>query len=141
MRRAFIAILLSVASLSLIAAGCGGGDDETTPATTEEAAEETTEEAETGGQGGGAETLEVSMGEYFFEPSEPTVPEGGTLDVVNDGEIVHNLTVEDTDVATADLQSGESEEVAVDLGPGEYPFICTIPGHAEQGMTGTLTVE
>jgi uncharacterized cupredoxin-like copper-binding protein len=29
----------------------------------------------------------------------------------------------------------------VTLKPGEYDVICTIPGHAEKGMKGTLTVK
>lgn len=29
----------------------------------------------------------------------------------------------------------------VDAPPGEYRFVCTIPGHVEVGMVGTLTVE
>jgi plastocyanin len=140
MRRTPIAIVLLLASLALVAAGCGGDDDDdTTSATT------TTETGATGatGEGGdtGGATTEISMTEYSFDPSDPTVASGDSLDVVNDGEIVHNLTVEDTDLATSDLDGGASEDLTVDLDPGDYEFICTIAGHAEQGMTGTLTVE
>jgi uncharacterized cupredoxin-like copper-binding protein len=31
--------------------------------------------------------------------------------------------------------------VSANLQPGEYKFLCTVPGHAEGGMEGTLTVE
>jgi manganese oxidase len=130
MRRTPIAIVSILASLTLVAAGCGGDDEETTastPATTETAAE--------------AAATEVAMTEYAFDPSDLTVKSGDSVDVVNDGEIPHNYTVEDTDVATEDLDAGQNEELPIDLDPGDYTVICTIAGHAEQGMTGNLTVE
>src|SRR5690606_1632495 len=39
-----------------------------------------------------------------------------------------------------DLAAGESEVLDLSsLAPGEYQIICTIAGHADSGMTGTLT--
>ena len=139
MRRTPIVVVSVLASLALIAAGCGG-DDETTSSTT------TTEESATGptgAEGGdtGASASEITMTEYSFDPSDPSVASGDSLEVVNDGELPHNLTVEGTDLATSDLEGGASEELTVDLDPGDYEFICSIGDHAAQGMTGTLTVE
>ena len=140
MRRFPLALVLVLASLALVAAGCGGDDDEDTTA-----AETTTEDTSgaTGatGEGGAGGSTEVSMTEYAFEPGDVTVSEGDSIEVVNDGELPHNLTVTDEDLATSDLDGGGSEELTVDLPPGEYEYICTIGDHADQGMTGTLTVE
>ena len=141
MTRTPIALVLILASLALIAAGCGGDDDETTTPTTT-TTEETGATGATGGGGdAGAGASEVAMTEYSFDPSDLTVSSGDSVNVVNDGELPHNYTVEDTDVATEDLEGGGSEELAVDLDPGDYEVVCTIADHAEQGMTGTLTVE
>lgn len=133
-----MAVFLAVAVAAL--AGCGGGDEGDT------AAQDTTAETETqqaGGGGGGKPS--VSMTEYAFDPSDLTVSEGGLIEVTNDGELPHNLTVEGQDVATSDLDPGASQQLALSNGsalpPGDYEFICTIGDHAEQGMTGTLTVE
>jgi len=141
MRRTPIAIFLILASLALIAAGCGGDDDETTTSSTT-TTEETGATGASGGAGDtGASASEVAMTEYAFDPSDLTVKSGDSVDVVNDGEIPHNFTVEDTDVASEDLDGGQNEDVAIDLDPGDYEFICSIADHAAQGMTGTLTVE
>lgn len=43
--------------------------------------------------------------------------------------------------ATRVLGPGESETLTVKLPPGEYPFLCSFPGHALAGMKGVLTVK
>jgi plastocyanin len=135
--RPFFTLLLALAALALFVAGCGGDDDD------DEATEPVPTEAATGATGavGGGAATSVSMTEFAFDPSDITVSQGDTIEATNDGQIPHNLTVEGEDLATEDLDGGGSEELTVDLPPGEYDFLCTIGDHAEQGMTGTLTVE
>jgi uncharacterized cupredoxin-like copper-binding protein len=64
--------------------------------------------------------------------------------------VEHNLTIREGPdpeqespelAATPDVQSGDSADLTVDAEPGKHSFVCTIPGHAEQGMIGTITVE
>lgn len=138
MRKRLSAILLMLAAVSLVAAGCGDDEEETTATTTAPTATGTTGAAAGGGGGG---TTEVSMIEYAFDPSDLSVAEGDSLEVVNDGELPHALAVEGEDLATEDLDPGASEDLTVDIPAGDYEFICPIADHAEQGMTGTLTVE
>jgi hypothetical protein len=49
------------------------------------------------------------------------------------------------DFTTGDIDPGSSSELTVNLDPGPRPalfgVICTIPGHAAQGMEGTLMVK
>jgi plastocyanin len=137
--RPLLTLLLALAALALFAAGCGGDDDdETTPAVT-------TPEAATGATGdqaaGGGGATSVSMTEFEFDPSDLTVSDGDTIEVTNDGELPHNLTVEGAAIATEDIEPGASEELTISATPGEFEFVCTIGDHAAQGMEGTLTVE
>ncbi len=136
--RPLLSLLIALAALSLVAAGCG--DDEEEPATTATTTETAT--GPTGEEGGAAAgATAVGMTEYAFDPSDLSVSEGDSVEVSNDGELPHNLTVDGEDVATDDIDPGGSEELTVDLAPGDYDFVCTIGDHAAQGMEGTLTVE
>jgi uncharacterized cupredoxin-like copper-binding protein len=91
------------------------------------------------GAGDGSASVELS--EFALAPAALTVPVGGSLEVTNAGATAHNLTVSGTDIASSDLAAGESEVLDLSsLEPGEYEVICAIPGHADAGMKGTLTV-
>jgi uncharacterized cupredoxin-like copper-binding protein len=46
----------------------------------------------------------------------------------------------DKEIAVSDLIGKGKTSVSADLAAGTYTFICTVPGHAEAGMEGTLTV-
>jgi plastocyanin len=145
MTRPLVLSLMLVALLVPVAAGCGG-DDGGGDATTAETAT-----TETGGaDGAAAKALTVSMDEYSFDPDDATISRDGTMTVENSGNIAHNLTIErgpDPKKKTAKLAGtdtflgGKSEDLRVNLDPGEYALVCTVPGHRELGMVGTLTVE
>ena|SRR5918994_1773941 len=135
--RPLLTVLLALGAMALFVTGCGGDDDDEDTAATEAT---TTEEAAAGGGGAGS----VSMTEYAFDPSDLTVSKGDVIEVTNDGELPHNMTVEGQALATSDLDPGASQQLEVGhrlLPAGDYEFICTIDDHAEQGMTGTMTVE
>jgi plastocyanin len=133
--------VLAIAATFGVAAGCDDDDDEDTAAT-----EATTTEA---AAGGGVGATEVSMTEYAFEHENLTVSRGDTITFTNDGEEPHNYTIPDVkdvgDITTGDVDPGSSTELTVDLDPGNRPgpfgVVCTIPGHAAQGMEGSLTVK
>ena len=85
----------------------------------------------------------VVMTDYEFHPRELRVTRATTLTVLNEGGIAHNLSVERGSVRAAGTSSflnGDSEQLRVDLAPGRYRMVCTVPGHERLGMTGTLVV-
>lgn len=82
-------------------------------------------------------SLEFDTTELTSAPGEVTI----TLD--NPAPVPHNVAIEQSGqiLAQSDTIAEGTAAVTKPLGPGEYTFLCTIPGHAEAGMTGTLTVE
>jgi FtsP/CotA-like multicopper oxidase with cupredoxin domain len=101
-----------------------------------------------GGGGGGtkavaaaATSANVELTEFSITPKVVEVAAGGSLHVSNTGAIQHNLTVEGTKIATANLNGGDSATLALtDLKEGTYSLLCTVAGHAAAGMTAELHV-
>lgn len=147
--RALILLLIAVLSIGLLAA-CGdddeGGSGETTTAATTTAT--TSEEpAETTGQApaGGPTVLEIPADEtdLAFQKTEVTAPAGEvTLRMPNPSAVPHNIAVDmPTPTEGEVVQQGGVSEITVNFPAGEYEYYCSVPGHEEAGMKGTLTVE
>jgi plastocyanin len=67
-----------------------------------------------------------------------------SIDFSNSAPLGHNVTIEsssgETVGATPTFQGG-SKTVSLNLKPGTYKFFCTVPGHRQAGMEGTLVVK
>ncbi len=96
-----------------------------------------------GSSGSGASSASattVSLSEFAITPGSLTVASGARLQVRNDGETLHNLSVDG--IVSRMLDPGKSDEL--DLGslePGTYTMKCDVPGHEDAGMKGMLTIE
>lgn len=108
-----------------------------------------------------AGALTVRAFEWGFEPESVVLSQGEEVRITlqNDGEILHNLKIEQIDadvlesISTGGLNADESELfVGADSGSegtlvfvpkeaGTFAFWCDIRGHRELGMEGTLTIE
>lgn len=66
-----------------------------------------------------------------------------TIDLTNPAPIQHDVAIAkgSQQLAKAPLVSNGSTSVTADLAPGKYVFYCTVPGHRQAGMQGTLTVK
>ena len=67
-----------------------------------------------------------------------------TVDFNNPQALAHDVAIEDSSgktVGQTELVTEGSTSAAVNLKPGTYHFFCTVPGHREAGMEGTLTVK
>ena len=85
-------------------------------------------------------TLEIESFDLGFNPAAITVERAGTYEVVltNTGSIIHDITFADGTVIEAD--GGETARGTVTVPAGGIAFVCNIPGHADAGMTGSVTV-
>ena len=65
-----------------------------------------------------------------------------TIKLTNFSPVEHNITIaQGTKVVGATPTfTGGSRTVSVTLKPGKYVFYCSVPGHRQAGMEGTLTV-
>jgi nitrite reductase (NO-forming) len=95
-----------------------------------------------GGTAGGEVlgVLEVTAIDLGFEPKELSVDKAGTYEVhfMNNGAIPHDLTFADGTKGAAG--PGESTTVKVTVPDSGLTFLCSIPGHADAGMRGAITV-
>lgn len=85
-------------------------------------------------------TLEIHAFDLGYKPSTVTVAAAGTYPVkfVNDGAVQHNLTFADGTILVAD--GGQAAMGTITIGPAGITFLCSIPGHAQAGMTGAIAV-
>jgi mono/diheme cytochrome c family protein len=65
------------------------------------------------------------------------------IDSKNDAAIPHDIAIEGNGVKEQgqEVQGGGVSKINVTLKPGKYQFFCTVAGHREGGMEGTLTVK
>jgi nitrite reductase (NO-forming) len=84
-------------------------------------------------------TIEVVATEFAFEPSRIEVDAPGRYEISlrNDGDILHDFVAGDTVIVA---EAGAEAVGVVDVPPEGVEVICSIPGHAESGMTGMITV-
>lgn len=84
--------------------------------------------------------LEIHAFDLGFNPASAAVPQAGTYVVhfVNDGGITHDLTFDDGTVISADAHQTSIGTVTVPA--AGLAFHCSIPGHADAGMRGTVSI-
>jgi plastocyanin len=92
---------------------------------------------------GGTLDLEADTSKLAFDTTTLTSKPGKvTIDFDNPSPLEHDVAIEQDgkQIAISETIAEGKTSVSADLTPGTYTFLCTIPGHAEAGMEGTLTV-
>ncbi|MCW3026966.1 MAG: hypothetical protein JWN81_177 [Solirubrobacterales bacterium] len=141
----------------LALAGCGSSSTTSsstsapasTPATTQattSSATSSTPAPATGASGGQTLALAANPeGNLKFDSSTLSAKAGKvTINYTNQASLEHNLTVESSSgsvVGATPTFQGGSKTLTVSLTPGTYKFYCSVPGHRQAGMEGTLVVK
>jgi plastocyanin len=153
--------LLACATLAvgLIAlSGCGSskkessGTTESTPATTPPPSSSGTSSTSSGSSsesssaGSSSVSLEANPeGQLAYNTKSLSAKAGNvTIDFKNSSPVGHNVTLESSSgqkVGATETFSGGSKTLTANLKPGTYKFFCSVPGHRQAGMEGTLTVK
>lgn len=89
----------------------------------------------------GAREIEVAGKDLRFSPEELTVEAGEDVTIVfTAADVTHDLTIEEAGFHVgADARGTAKGGLRIDE-PGTYTYVCTVPGHEQAGMRGTLTV-
>lgn len=165
MKKLLVLFAMLLAALALVA--CGGGSSSTNEETggaagaakeAEETAEEAGEEVEEkageakkeaeGGSAGSGSSVDIEAnpeGQLAFEEKSATAKAGNvTINFTNSSPISHDVKIESSsgeEIGGTELVSEGTESAEVELKPGTYTFFCSVPGHRQAGMEGTLTVK
>ena len=149
----------AVSSLALVAtvvalAGCGSSSKSSSssaaqaPTTSSAAAPTTSSATSTTAAPAGASTVSLEAnkeGQLEYNTKSLTAKAGKvTVDFTNMAPLAHNVTIESSSgakVGATPTFSGGSKTLSVNLKPGTYKFFCSVPGHRQAGMEGTLTVK
>jgi plastocyanin len=154
--------VVAIAAIVPAIAGCGGSSSS---ATTTQSSPATSTAAATSASGGGATTqtstssstttsgggstaattvlnIQASASELAFVPNTLSAPAGRiTIRMTNPSQLQHSIALAVSGVQPGPVVgNGGVSEVVATLTPGTYTFYCTVPGHRQAGMTGTLTV-
>jgi uncharacterized cupredoxin-like copper-binding protein len=146
-----VAALLALTLVSAALVACGDDNGTTTTETGGEAGNgaATGGGGGAGGGGGGGATVQIEAdpsGNLAFTTTEASAKAGNvTIDFENPQPVAHDVRVEAPsggDVGGTEVITEGAESVTLkNIKPGQYTFYCSVPGHREAGMEGTLTVE
>ena len=150
-RSALSISLAALAAAALVVAGCGSSKSKTSESTATPAAPATTSTTSTSAAApaaGGNTKLALAAnpsGELKFDKTSLTAKAGTVaIDFTNSSPLPHNVTVASSSgsvVNETPTFQGGSKTVTMTLKAGTYKFYCSVPGHRQAGMEGTLTVQ
>ena len=143
---------LILAALALVA--CGGGSDTSSSEETAGGQAGTTQEEKEGGKeaeggtAGSGSVIDIEAdpsGNLAFTTDSVTAKAGNdTVNFTNSSPVPHDVKIEDEsgeEVGGTEVISEGSNSAEVELEPGTYTYFCSVPGHRQAGMEGTLTVK
>lgn len=85
---------------------------------------------------GGPDAVRIVMEDNTFTPDSLELPAGteAEIEIANDGNAVHDFTIDDLELSSGAMNAGEIVTATFDVPEGTTEFHCTIHG----GMDGTI---
>jgi plastocyanin len=145
-----VAALLALALASIALVACGSSSSSSSSSSNESGgnANGAAGKESSGGSAGGGSAVEIEAdpnGQLAYTTTEASAKAGQvTVDFKNPQGLTHDVAIEDESgktVGQTELIAEGEDSTTVKLKPGTYHFYCTVPGHREAGMEGTLTVK
>jgi plastocyanin len=89
----------------------------------------------------GAREIDITAEELSFDPPRIEVAVGEKVAItLHAGDTLHDMRIDELDLhVSADAGTTATGGFTADT-VGEYPFYCSVEGHRESGMEGTLVV-
>jgi len=97
-------------------------------------------------KGGASTNLKLAAnpgGQLSYNTKQLSAKAGNvTITMTNMSPLAHNVTIAQgsTVLGATPTFQGASKTLTLNLKPGTYTFYCSVPGHRQAGMEGTLTV-
>lgn len=91
----------------------------------------------------GTGAFTVEMVDIAYTTTELTIPAGTdvTIELPNNGAAAHNFNIDELGIHSGDVAPGAATTVTINAPAGTYEYYCSIPGHRQAGMVGTLIVQ
>src|ERR1700754_1267530 len=137
-----LAVVCLLFATSVLVSACGGDDSQSAAAPTSTP----TPAANAPATGSGSTvSLQPKGDQLSFDTNTLTAKAGKvTVDFTNDSAIPHNVTLIDSANKTLGATptfDGGTKSFDATLKAGTYTYYCSVPGHRQAGMQGTLTVK
>ncbi len=147
MKKILVLAVLAFAAFALVACGSSNSESSSTAGGESQAAQSTAEEEKTAG-GGSLQVINFEAdpgGALAYTADHVTAKAGKTkINFNNPQGLTHDVVIENSsgkEIARDELVQDGSSTTTADLKPGTYHYYCSVPGHREAGMEGTLVVE
>ena len=140
------ALSLAAIALAVGVAACGGSSGSSSTTSSSAPASPSSSSSSSASSGGGGTVSDAAdpSGQLKFTSDNLTAKAGKTtVKFTNSSQLPHNMTIVDSSgkqVGATPTFTGGTKSFTVDLKPGKYTFYCSVPGHRQAGMQGTLTV-
>ena len=122
-----------------------GSSSAPAPTTTTSTTTMTAPSSGSGGSTAGAVKLNAVDDQLAFNTDNATANAGKvTMDFTNNSALDHDVVLVDSQnkkIGQTPVFQGGTKSFSAKLSPGTYTYYCSVPGHRQAGMQGTLTVK